>query len=739
VLDLAGRRTANLTLGASGGRYRLTGALAPAQFWSGRKARLTAPIVQVAAEATFAERVLDGRVSLRSPALKVEGRGAVDLGRSRLRRVSLGADLLQPPALFPNMTGEKVRLTALLDGNFRDFAFSYRLTSPRVAFDRTGFEDVRLEGRGRWSRAPVSVPLLLTARRVTGAGDVAGGILANLRVQGLLRVTDKRLTGNGLDVTSDRLKGKASLLVDLVTGRFDVILSGGLTRYLIPGLGLVDVLTELNVVPHPSRRGALVTGSAKAWVRRFDNRFLAGLAGGLPQLEADLVRDNDGVIRFSNLRLTRPRSGSPAAAFGGGMGRSTSTERAGRGQYGAFAMRLDGRIERPRLAFRLQSPNDALGLAKVLLELDPTTEGFAYRAAGGSTLGPFTSRGAILLPRGANALIQVAAIDVSGLTASGQLRADPGGFTGRLNLAGSGLSGALLFNPVGTVQRIEAHLAAEDARLSGPPAVAIRRGKLDGVILLNPGATSIEGTLSARGFSGGGLTIARVDAKASLRGGAGRVEATLAGNRGRDFAFQTEADVTPGRIRLTGGGTIERRPIRLTAPATLTREDGGWRLAPASLAFAGGDATVSGLFGAGRSEFEARLAAMPLTVLDIFYPRLALGGIASGTLSYREIAGAQPVGDANLRVRGLSRSGLVLSSRPVDIGVIARMTGGNAAMRAVAVSGGQTIGRAQARLSPITGGGGLADRLYRAPLFAQLRYNGPADTLWRLTGSSSST
>jgi translocation and assembly module TamB len=31
-------------------------------------------------------------------------------------------------------------------------------------------------------------------------------------------------------------------------------------------------------------------------------------------------------------------------------------------------------------------------------------------------------------------------------------------------------------------------------------------------------------------------------------------------------------------------------------------------------------------------------------------------------------------------------------------------------------------------------GGNLADRLARAPLFAQLRYSGPADTLWRLTG-----
>ena len=67
----------------------------------------------------------------------------------------IGADLLRPPALFPNMTGRAVRLTALLDGPFGRAAFAYRLTSPRIAFDQTGFEDVRAEGRGRLSRAPV--------------------------------------------------------------------------------------------------------------------------------------------------------------------------------------------------------------------------------------------------------------------------------------------------------------------------------------------------------------------------------------------------------------------------------------------------------------------------------------------------------------------------------------------------------------------------------------------------------
>src|SRR3546814_16922985 len=129
--------------------------------------------------------------------------------------------------------------------------FAYRLTSPGAAFDATGVEDVRAAGRGQLSDGPVSVPVVVTARRVTGVGDVAGGILRNLRVQGVLKVTKRRLTGEGLTLTSDKLKGKLSLFVDLVTGDYEVILSGGLTRYLIPGLGIVDAPSDLKVVAGP--------------------------------------------------------------------------------------------------------------------------------------------------------------------------------------------------------------------------------------------------------------------------------------------------------------------------------------------------------------------------------------------------------------------------------------------------------------------------------------------------------
>jgi translocation and assembly module TamB len=733
-LDLSGRRTADLRLRAEQGRYSLAGSLAPAQFWTGKKARLTAPAVQVSGRATLEDRQLEGRLALRSPAMNVIATGIIDLAQSRFRDLRIGADLLRPPALFPNMTGQKVRLVALLNGPFRSFAFAYRVTSPRVAFDNTGFEDVWAQGRGRFSKAPVTVPLLMSARRVTGVGDVAGGILANLRVEGLLKVTGKALTGDGLALTSDKLKGRLALFVDLITGRFDVVLSGGMTRYLIPGLGIVDVTSELKVVPNPSGHGTLVTGKGRAWVRRFDNRFLAGLAGGLPYLEADIVRGNDFIVHFNNLTITAPKIRIAGAGYRRRDGTFYFEGKGVQGTYGAFAMTLDGPIERPKLVIRLARPNEALGLADVLLNLDPTPSGFAYRAAGGSYLGPFTSHGAILLPRDQPALIQVAAIDVSNSRASGALRSDPGGFTGRLNVAGGGLAGRLTFDPWHDIQRIAVDLSADNARFAGPPPIMIRTGRLEGVVLLDPAGTSLKGSLAARGLSRGALSIASLNASGELRGGAGQVRARIAGTRGRDFVFDTVADIAPGRIRLTGRGTVDRRPLELTQPALLTREGDAWRLAPTALTFAGGKADISGLFGGSTSELNARLESMPLSVLDIGWPQLGLGGTASGTLSYRFGAVGEPSGDANLRVHGLTRSGLVLSSKPVDIGLVAKLAGGNAALRAVAVSQGRTIGRAQARLAPIGRSGNIGERLSVAPLFAQLRYNGPADTLWRLTG-----
>lgn len=734
LLDLSGRRVANLALNANRGRYHVVGQVSPNSFLTGRAAALAAPRLAVDATGTFEQRVIDGRLRLGSAALRAVAAGGIDLASSSYRHVAVAIDVLDPKVLVPGLKAEKLRLTALLDGPFARARFAYRVTAPRAQIDTTGLEDLRIEGRGQLSPQPIKLPIHFQARRVTGVGTEAGGLLENLSIQGVLGVTSKSIAGENLVLSSDKLKGRLTVLLDIATGRYDIALSGTIGRYLIPGLGIVDVSSEVKIVPGPDGRPRLI-GAGRAAVRRLDNAFFRDLTGGLPRIETNFSRGADGVVHFTNLRLTSPK----LRVVGNGFLRNDGTfffEGQGRqADYGPFAIRLDGPISRPRVDLRLARPNAAAGLSDVRLSLVPNAAGFAYTASGGSTLGPFSSQGQILLPPGGATTFQIARLDVSGTRLSGALRSDPGGFTGRLALTGGGLTGELLLRPQNGVQRVEAHVVANNARFAGPPPISIASGRLDGIVVLNPGALSIEGTVNAQGLQRGGLSLDALTANARLRGGTGQVRATFAGKQGRSFQIQTVADIAPNIIRLVGQGAIDKRPIALTSPAVLTRAEGGWRLAPTTLTFNGGGATVGGLFGGNRTEIDARVRNMRLNVLDIVYPDLGLGGIASGTLRYAEAKGSGvPTGRADIRVRGLTRAGLVLSSKPIDLGIAAALSGQNAAMRAVVISDKRVIGRAQARLAPLGTSGSITDRLLAAPMLAQVRYAGTADTLWRLTG-----
>ena len=728
-LDLSGRPTARLALGVDNGLYRLEGRWAPAQFLTGKLQRLTVPAVTLRGSATLKDRILDGQLTAASGELRAVAKGAIDLAHNRYRGMRLGVDLLKPPALFPNMTGKNVRMVWTLDGPFATADYSYRVTSQFVQFDSTGFTGLHAEGRGRLSPWPMRVPIRLSAKAITGVGDVAGAMLANPSIEGWLAITPKMVRGEDLKLTSAKWTGKLSVLIDLVSGRFEVLLSGAMQRYLIPGLGIVDVMTDLKIVPGPGGKGSHVVGTAKAWVRRLDNSVFRDLTGGLPSLTTDLERGNDGIVHFTDLQLYSPKlrlSGAGERLRDGTFHIVASGRQA---KYGPLKLMLDGHIERPRLDLFLASPNESLGLKAVHLLLSPTAAGFDYRASGGSKLGPFTSNGQILLPNNAPTVIAIASLDAGGAHATGRLRSDPGGFFGRLTLAGGSLDGTLDFAPVSGAQRVDAHLTANNANFQG--AFAVRSGRADGAIVLADKRTTIDGVVDARGVAVAGMTLARLTANAKLVNGSGQVRAAFAGRRGAAFEFATLADVSPDRISLTGSGRIDRQPLVLRQAAVLTRSGDGWALAPTSLSFAGGTATVSGRSGSA-PEVHAQLAGMPLEVLDIFSPGMDLSGTASGHVDYAWKANRS--GRLDLKVHGLSRAGLVLASKPVDVGIAAIVNGNQAALRAVAASDGAIVGRAQARFAPM-GNGPLVAELMNAPLFAQLRYSGPADTLWRLTGS----
>lgn len=725
---------ADLLLTNSSGQFGLEGRLMLASITQGRLQRLTNPMIRVSGSARLAKRQLDGRLRLRSAALDVRAAGLVDLAANRFDGVTVDAALVEAPALFANMSGTPLILKARLDGAFATARFDYLLTASRLAFGVTGFENARASGQGRLSRAPITLPVKLTASRVTGVGNVAGGILANLLVTGDLKIDSRTLTGTALRLTSDKLTSRFNLSVDLRTGRYDVGFDGALERYVIPGLGIVDVRSQLSFVPGDGGRGTLLAGRGQAWVRRFDNRFLASLTKGLPRVETGLVRGADGLLRFTNFRLTAPG----LTLVGNGIRRRDGTflfEASGtQAQYGRISrITIDGRIERPRVDVLLAAPNQAMGLTTVRLVLDPDASGYSWRAQGGSTLGAFTGAGSIALPTGAPATIGVAALDVAGITARGLLVSRTDALDGELLLGGNGVSGTLTFTPDAGVQRIAAALTLRNTRLPGPPPLSARRGQIDAVLHLDPAGTRIEATLSGQDLARGGVTLARLAANVRLRDGRGEIRASLAGSRGSSFDLQSVAQIAPDAIALLGSGTIDRKPVALESPARFTRETGGWRLAPTKLDFAGGRINASGLFGGQATEIDATVSQLPLTILDLAYPQLGLGGIAYGTLRYRASGDGLPTGKADIRVRGLTRAGLILSSTPVDVGIAAQLSGTSAGARAVAMSGGKTIGRAQIQLRP-GAGPDFMTRLRRAPAFGQLRYNGAADTLWRLTG-----
>jgi translocation and assembly module TamB len=728
------RRLADLNVTAREGRYGVEGSVMPAPLLSGLAQSLAMPAVRIKANFTLKDQSVDGTLLAQSPALFMNADGRIDLAHSAFDDVLIETRLLQPRMLLATLQGQTMRLSTRLTGAFSRPRFDYLLTAQKIVLGTTGFDDVRASGQSVWSLSPSRLPITLSARRITGVGDVAGGILGHITVKGLLSISPPIAAGDSLMLKSDQLSGKLAVRVDLRGGRYLVGLDGLLQRYEIPGLGQVEVQSALQAVPAANGRGVRVFGRGKAWVKRLDNRFLLGLAGGSPVLETAFERGPDGTLVLGGFTLTAPKmtlTGTGTRQPNGhfvirGAGRQST--------YGPFALALNGAIARPQLDIRLVAPNAALALKDVQLKLEPTIAGYGWTAVGGSRGGPFSANGQVLLAKGAASPIEIATINLSGVRGVGRLVPVPGGVDGDLSISGAGVNGVLELGMVRGVQRIRANVSARGAKLLGPPQMAATRADFDGDILLNPKGTTIDGTITGEDLQYGNIALERVAGNIKMVGGVGELRGSVAGARGRSFDVQTVARFDPNHIEMIATGTLDRRPIALNKPALLTRESGGWRLAPTALTFAGGEALVSGLFGATATELSGRMARMPMSVLDIVQPTLGLGGLANGSFSYAVPAKGSPTGQVDLTIRGLSRTGLILTSKPLDMGVTAILSGGKAGARLVALSEGKTLGRGQIQLHNIPINGDILSRLMEAPMFAQLRYAGAADTLWRLSG-----
>lgn len=735
VARSAGDSLARLTIAADDGRYRLAGPVNPGVLVPGLVARLTPGGANLALDGRFVDQRFDGDVTLNSRVIRLTSDGGYDFGAARFDNMRLDARVLDPSALLAGMAGQNVTGAVLLDGDAARPRFEYLLRADSLAFGKTMLAGLQARGQGVGFADRIVIPLALTSTRVTGTGAMGDSILANLAANGTLTLKDGIVTSDLIRLTSNKIDGRIAVLANLDNGTYNFGFDGTLTGLEIAGLGRVDVISKLSALP-AAGGGAVISGQATALLRRFDNSFLRTLAGGLPRLDTRLSLGPDGIVRLAGLRIAAPALSISADGYRRADGTFYFNGAGRHRDYGPLTVTLDGPIDRPRTTLVLASPLPAAGLANVRLDLIPNAAGFAYDAAGQSTLGPFVSNGAILLPKGGQTVIDVANLTVAGTRARGRLVPVTGGLAGQLAIAGGGVDGNVRLGVVGGVQEIVTALAARDVRFPGPPAIVLRRGELNATIRLQPGGATVDATASATGFRRGSLSIARLAGTAKLVGGRGFVRASMAGTRGRDIELQLLAKIAPGAIDLDATGSISGRPVKLSRTARLRAEGGGWRVRDARLTYGGGSALVSGLVGGASTEIDARIDRLPVNLADLFVPDNAFGGRMSGTVRFREAPSGLPTGSAQLRLINLSRAGLSGSIRPIDVGLNAELTSSSLAVRAVFAREGATLGRLQGRVSPMAAGGALMDRIQRAPVTAQLRYNGEAQPLWALTGVS---
>ncbi|MEW4468527.1 translocation/assembly module TamB domain-containing protein [Parasphingorhabdus sp. JC815] len=725
---------AEIILEARNGLFGYDGNIASALLPSGLARKLAAPRLALNGTASIEERLATIDLEVGSSAATLNATGGIDLARNALDALRVDFVLRNPQALTSNMRAQDLNLKMLLNGKFSQLRYRYLLTAPQLAFGKTLLGKVEASGEGRRDDDGFDIPVELTVGSLSGNGDLLKRLLSGFNGKAFLRLEKDRIFADNAAITTKTARGTADIVAYLATGEFRIGINAQAGKFSIEDVGITDILASIDL--KPGSGGLLLTGDARASLRRFDNVFLRQLAGGLPVVKTGLLLGNDGKLRFPDLNIRAPE----LRFAGSGVQQSAELFAfSGNGehdQYGRFKLDLKGALDRPNIAVLLESPLPAAGLSAVQLNLEPIKDGFSFTAAGGSTLGPFDGDGTIVTLSESGTEVRVERLQVSDTVAKGIIRPgdeeDDLGLAGNLAISGGGVSGNVLFEPRADRQLIRAKLSAKNARFVGEPPILIRVGSLDADLVLIDEQSDVTASVSAQGISRGDLIIGRISGEARLSNGTGKASFAIAGTRGSTFNFNANADITPDRRVVTGSGLFEGRRIKLQNPLELRRTNSGWTASRTRLTYGNGTARFSGTWG-DESSLDLKLDKMPLSLVDIMGGDLGLGGEANGTVKLSQTGSQMPSGEARLTIRSLTRSGLVLTSTPVDLGLNIALSSRNAAARGIIKSQSRTIGRFQGRISGFGRDNWRSELLHR-PLFAQARFNGAADALWRLTG-----
>lgn len=727
--DLGKVNLADLAMTNRAGRYGFTGLIHPATLVGQPVLRITGNDVQVRGEGTLAKSVLAGNFAAVGHGLDVNTTGAVDLAKNAFRQLRLILHTRDPGLLGPGTRIEGGRLDATLDGPFRQLAIDHRFTAARIEASGVRVDNVAQQGRLTRVDQHWTLPVDLTTGRIVTGNAMIDPRLTNGHARGTITLAGTRLSSSNLVVGAPGLGAALAVTGDTRSGDYHVTGPVAARDLALANLGLADA--DLRLDARFGKAPWLVAAGVRGRITKVHNATLTTLAGTGIHFAGNVRIGGAQPLLFDHFAI----NGSKLSLMLNGRnlpnGTTTLTGSGRHADYGRFTLQASIGKDGPHAVLVLANPFPAAGLRDVRVAIAPIPQGFRIETAGQSMLGPFKGTLGLYSPPGGATKIVIEQMNVWETAITGAVTLDKAGANGVLTLTGGGLDGTVRLAPRGGGQGFDVALTAENARFGGATPIAIGLARISASGTLVNGHSTINGNVYAEGVQQGSLFIGRLAASAGLRDGVGQINASLSGRRGSRFQVQLLADVSPNQYRLLAQGDYAGRRISMPRRAVLTKTADGWELAPSQIDFAGGRLIASGRFGE-ETTLDLAMADMPLDIVDVFAGDLGLGGKASGTVQWRSGRSGVPTADARLEVRGLTRSGLVLTSRPIDLSLVARLGGNSLETRAVVREGGAIRGRLQGRIADLPSGGGLMERLDAGRLFAQLRYAGPADALWRL-------
>ncbi|WP_294390017.1 translocation/assembly module TamB domain-containing protein [uncultured Sphingomonas sp.] len=730
---LGGQSLAGLDVDGRNGTFHTVGQVRPGLVLTGPAARLTEPAIALDLTTRLANRTADTRLTARSEAFALDVAGLIDLAQSRFDNFAIRAKLLQPGAVAPNVAASNLRLTATLDGAFATPTIDYKAAADFIGFGATRVVGLAMNGKAVIDADRIRVPVHATARAVSGLNAAAGGLLTNLRLDGDLAYQDGKVATDNLRVRSDGIDATAILLADIAKGTYAGALKGRVNDYQVNGLGRINLVTDAKLVPGING-GFAIRGKVRVVTRRFDNAAVRDQLGGNALITADVGYDLAGGAVISNLRLTAPRFRvTDGRGFYRPDGRLAFHASAQSVAYGPLLLDVSGTVARPVARLRAARPGFGVGLAGVEATLTGTARGYRVRASGQSPYGPLNVD-VTLNNSGGPASFDITSATFAGIRFAGRVvQTAAGPFAGTLTVNGQGLNGLVRLAAAGSVQRADIDLRAASARVPGPAPITIGSGVIKATVLLPDSGPSVTGQFALANLRQGTFAIGRARGRVNYANGQGRVALTAAGGQaGAPFNLAAQAALSPQRVLANMRGTINGIAVSLARPAVVSKTPMGWQLAPATIVVPQGQMDVSGTFGQ-RTSAHAVLRNLDLSIANAFAPGLGLGGKATGTLDYAA-RGTVPDVRARIDVAGLTRTASLTVSEPVDIALLGTLNDGGGDVRALIRRNGATVGRVQAQLAPLGAGAALSERLFAAPLSGGIRYNGPAEVLWTLTG-----